>query len=483
MKLKYFSLLLLTAGCMPDRAVTDPDSYAPTTSHAVWKPPRKSEDIAPVIDEDVPLSLAELVDIALRMNPNTKLTWAQARFAAAQYGMAQAPDFPVVGSTYTFERSRFLGSSSSPGSVATSASETSTTGGVTSSVISYEGQWGPQLQLSYTLLDFGQTRASVEAAKQALYEADFTHNREIQTVIQQISDDYYNLLFQKEQLKALEADLVTAQTSFDAAQLGLEAGVKDLSDVLQAKTQLLQIQIQITSQRQNIVVAQAALLTNMGLSAHQVIQVEEIPSIPSLDKMTDNADSLLAIAMEKRQDLLAAEASLRTQESNVDLARRQFYPTLGYNLLVGQTTYSTLGNDKYDFQSTVTLSFPIFSGFSMLNNLKSAKAKQSQAEAQLRQTQLTVIQDITTSHSSVRSTFDNLKVTDELLQVSRQEYDVSLARYKAGVGNIIELMTSQSNLADARSRQIQGIRDWLTALVQLSYAAGTLEPPYRKEAQ
>lgn len=64
---------------MPDRAVVDPDSYAPATQHAVWKKPHKSEEVAPVINEDIPLSLAEIVDVALRMNPNTKLTWAQAR--------------------------------------------------------------------------------------------------------------------------------------------------------------------------------------------------------------------------------------------------------------------------------------------------------------------------------------------------------------------------------------------------------------------
>ncbi|MBS0616404.1 MAG: TolC family protein [Verrucomicrobia bacterium] len=483
MKAKYLGLLFLS-GCMPDKAVVDPDSYAPATSHAVWKKPSKSEEKAPIINEDIPLSLAEIVDIALRLNPSTKLTWAQARFAAAQYGIAQAPDFPEIGSTYSYSRSRsFSSPSSTSTTTGTGAASTSTTAGsaVAAPTKFYSSQWGPQLQLTYTLLDFGQTRNSILAAKQALYEADFTHNREIQTVIQTVSDDYYNLLFQRAQLKAFEADLETAQTSFDAAQLGLDAGVKDLSDLLQAKTQLLQIQIDITSQRQNIVVAQSQLLTDMGLSSHQAIQVEEIPAIPSLDKMTENADVLLAIAMEKRQDLLAAEAAVKSQEANVDLARSQFYPTVGYSLNYGQTNFGKFGKDHCDWQSSFTLSFPIFSGFSMINNLKAAKAKQAQAEAQYRQTQLTVIQDITTAHSGVRTTFDNLKVTDELLSVSRQEYDVALARYKAGVGNILELMSAQSSLADARSTQVQGIRDWLTSLVQLSFAAGTLEPPYMKE--
>jgi outer membrane protein TolC len=86
---------------------------------------------------------------------------------------------------------------------------------------------GTRLDLTYTLLDFGQTRATTESARQALLYADFTHNRQIQTILQQVTSDYYNYLSQQELQNAHEADLFTAQTTFKAVEEELCAGTKD----------------------------------------------------------------------------------------------------------------------------------------------------------------------------------------------------------------------------------------------------------------
>lgn len=486
MKYRYFAILTLCCGCFPDRATVDPYSYAPKTSGSVWTSRKKTiEEPAAVPAKDTPITLAEALDIALRNNPNTKLTWAKARVAAAQYGQSESYQFPTLTGSYTYERTRNI--SSSPGNassvVITSGAASSTSSGGSKAQALYFSQWGPQLQLSYLIFDFGQHRATSDAAKEALHFADYTHNRQIQTVLQQVASDYYNLLYQKELLKANEADLYTAEITFDAAKLELDTGVKDLSDLLQAQTQLLQSQSQLVVQKQNVINALATLLTDMGLKANQTLELEQVPNIPPTDEMLQSADEILAIALQKRADLLAAEANVKSQEANVSAAWRQFLPTLQYNLDFGETSYSKIGSDHYDFTSTFSLSFPIFTGFSNLNNLRAAKAQKEQAEASLQQTQLQVIQDITTTHSNVKTAFETLKISDELLRVTEKQYDVALERYKAGTGTILELTSAQSSLADARASVANATNQWFTALIELSYAAGTLEPPAPQEVQ
>lgn len=461
--------LALCSGCLfPDRASVDPYDYAPLTSSSSWSPPKISEEAPLIPDEKTPLSLAEVIDIALRSNPNTKLTWANARIAAAEYGSSQAAYYPTLSGTYDWQRQRGLSGTGST---------------VSATVIPtnfFESQWGPQLQLSYTLLDFGQTSASAEAAKQALFQADYTHNRQIQTVIQQISADFYSLLYQKMQLAANEADLATAETTYSAARLGLDAGVKDISDLLQAQTQLLQARIALMTQKQNVVNAEATLLTDMGLGARQSIKIQEIPEIPPIEEMIGSADALLTLALQQRADLLAAEAFVKSQEANIDLALRQFLPTLTYNLTFGETSYTKLGSDGYDFLSAFSLNIPIFSGFSQVNSFKQAAAQKEQAEAELRQIELAIIQDVTIAHSNVKTTYENMQLADELLRAAQKEYDVALAKYKAGTGTVIELISAQSSLANARATEAQNMNNWFTALVQLSYAAGTLKAPQRE---
>lgn len=484
MKHHYIAVLVLCSGCFPDRATVDPYAYAPKTSGTVWKL-RNHDTNPPVLpDENSPLSFAEALDIALRNNPTTKLTWAQARAMAAQYGQSESYQFPTVTGSYNYERTRNLSSSpTTASSVVIAGSPTTTATSGTGAKPFYFSQWGPQLQLSYLIFDFGQHRATSDAARESLYNADYTHNRQIQTVLQLVASNYYNLLYQKELLKANEADLRTAQITYDAAKFGLDAGTQGLTDVLQAQTKFLEAQVQLITQKQNVVNAMATLLTNMGVQANLKITLQEVPEIPPTDEMIQSADELLSIAMQKRADLAAAESNLKSYEANVVAAQRQFLPSLNYTLNFGETSYTRIGSDKYDFTSTFSLNFPIFTGFSNLNNLRQAKALKQKAEAALLQTQLQVIEDITTSHSTVKTAFETLKYAQELLATTEKQFDIALERYRVGTGTIIELTTAQSSLFDARASLANATNQWFTSLIELSYAAGTLEPPVAKEIE
>lgn len=447
---------------MATHGAWDPFSYAPSSPSSAYKEPLDLTDVKKFTTQ-TPLTLAEIIDIALRNNPSTKLSWAKARAAAAQYGSAQSPDFPSITASYSYERSK----TTYPPEFGTPR------------FVQYLTEWGPQLELTYTILDFGQTRATTESAWQALLFADYTHNRQIQTVMQQVISDYYDYLNQQEQLTANEADLLTAQTTYDAAHLEFTAGIKDLSDLLQAETQLLQSRIQLTSQKQNVINARATLLSEMGMNADQTIEIEKLPEVPPIDEMTKTADELVAIALQKRSDLIAAEAQLKSQEAAVDAAWRQFWPTVSLNLTADRLVAKPGGDLDVNYTSTVALSFPLFSGFSTLNNLKQMRAQKEQAEANLRQVQLNVIQDVVISHTQVKTAFETLQFTDTLLKASEKQYTVALSRYKAGVGTILELISAQSTLIDARSQQVNSTNQWLTSLINLSYAAGTLQPEGR----
>lgn len=306
---------------MANRGVIEPYSYAPKASSSMYQMPLDIT-LPKLEDQADPITLAELVDIALRTNPSTKLTWAKARAAAALWGQAQSADFPLLTGTYSVDRSR----ASSTTTSGTIGSGTSSSGPMITSQNSMT--WGPELQLTYTLLDFGLTSANVRAAKEALISADFTHNYQVQTVLQQVASDYYNYLSQKQQLKAQEADLDTALATEQAVKMGVEAGVKDVSDLLQAQTTVLQARINLTNQKQNVINARATLLTDVGLGAQTQIQVADEIEIPALEIMEKNVSEILAAALSKRADLLAAEASLCSQQARVDASWRQFLPTV-----------------------------------------------------------------------------------------------------------------------------------------------------------
>lgn len=474
MKLYLGIVAVLGFGCMANRGVVEPYSYAPKSASSLY--PALDMTLPKIEDRDEPVTLAELVDIALRNNPSTKITWAKARAAAAFWGQAQGSDFPTLSGNYSIDRSK-------TSSVTTlSSTQGNLVQGTTGLLITSQNSttWGPELQLSYTLLDFGLTSANVRSAKEALLSADFSHNYQIQTILQQVASDYYNYISQKQLLQAQEADLDTAYVTEQMVKAEVDAGVKDVSDFLQAQTTLLQTQINLAGQKQNVINARAALLTDIGLGAQSKIHIADTVEIPSLEIMQQNVNDILTVALSKRSDLLAAQASFRSQDANVDATWRQFLPNVTYDLSASHSKVKPGGDLGLNYTGILSFNFPIFSGFSTLNQLRQARSVRDQAAAAVRQTELAVAQQVITAHAAVQTAFDTLQFSDKLLTAAKEQYEVALARYKSGVGDIIELITAQNTLAASRSQNVSTTTNWLTSIINLSYAAGTLVPTPRE---
>lgn len=493
--LPFFPLLLLQS-CYVNKAIISPWSYGPPSSSDYWIPPKKSTN-APMANPELPnaenpLTLAEILDIALINNTQTKQTWAEARSAAASYGQAQSSAFPSITGNYSYNRIRSSSffSNNQNNSISSQINQAiSQAIGVPTLPITQQqvylslySQWGPQFSLSYTLFDFGQQRATSEAARQALYYSDYTHNREIETVLQTTTNNYYDYLYQQMLLSAYNADVETAQTTYEAALLSVETGVQDISDLLQAKTELLQAELRFIEEQQHLHDAFATLLNSMGLPANMEFSVVPMPTeIPPQEQFPD-ADVLIQVALDNRPDYLASIAEFQSKQQSLIAAKREVWPSIDYNLNAGKTFYPGGLNDKYDYTSTISASIPIFSGYYYRNNIRMAQANVEEAQAAMQQLELTVIKNITTTRYNVIIGYQAMKYAKEYLACAQEQYIVALAQYKAGTNTILNVVSAQSSLADARAKQANTLAQWYHDLVELTYAVGiTSKNPFNLE--
>jgi outer membrane protein len=76
----------------------------------------------------------------------------------------------------------------------------------------------------------------------------------------------------------------------------------------------------------------------------------------------------------------------------------------------------------------------------------------------------------------VQTSTQRILTTRDLLASAAQSADVAAGRYKAGVGSIIDLLTAQSALADARAQEVQARSLWFLAMAELAHATGALVP-------
>ena len=123
----------------------------------------------------------------------------------------------------------------------------------------------------------------------------------------------------------------------------------------------------------------------------------------------------------------------------------------------------------------LTLTIPIFSGFSTTYKVRTAEALADLQAARRDQVSLQVALDVWNAQSNLVTATQSVKTAEELLESAVQSERVVAGRYRAGVGNILDLLASQAALANARLQRIQAGYNWFISRASLAQALGALD--------
>lgn len=461
---KWIYFLLLFSSCSKEPFL-NPYSYAPETFFSSWKPEKGALCISssffklllPSPEEE--LSLGEILDIALQNNPSTKISWQEAKSQAAEYSKTLSPYFPEISgeASYTKQRQHLF----SQEEILLSTLDTI----------------NPQMQISYTLLDFGKRKHSSQKALYALYYANYKHNQQIQNLLQQVMDSYYDYLYQKHLLHSLEEDLQTEQTTLQVAKQKKEMGITDLSDVSQANSTYLQKKIETIQQKRVVETALHTLKTSMGLPTTVSFQVQDLPENVPIEPMIETIENLVVQAQKNRPELKAAFSQMEASKQALQQAKASSRPSVKSSFQIGKIWWNEKKAEDYHYTCEVSLSFPLFQGFFYKNAVKSASALVEKSKAAFYQQELQLMQEVATAHSLVKSAAEAFQCAKEFLQNAELQVDIAFKNYQAGINTILDLLTSQSMLAEAKAKLILAKKEWYSSLAHLALATGTLFPP------
>lgn len=426
-------------GTIPPEPATAPDASA------------LPADLAPRAGQ---LTLADAVDIALLHNPQTTLSWSEARTAAFEYGAARGVYFPAIDATASVGRSQ----------------------SVTQTGYVERTQFSPLVSLSYLLLDFGGRGGTIGAARENVIAVDLNYNAMLQNVVLQVESAYFAYTSARA-LSAAQLQTVTEeQENLQAAQVRHRDGVATVADVLQAQTLLAQAQLDLETDSGTVKTNHGNLAAAMGLRADADFEIATPSDSLQIGNASQSVDTLIVSALANRPDMAAARVSILQSQQEVRVARSQEFPalTLGANLGRNYSNLPLFAGNNYAI--TLGITVPIFNGFTYQYNVAAAKSRvdESAASASLLRTQ--VSNQVVTSYVALRTASARVRSADVLLASAQQSEQVARGRYRAGVGTILDLLTAQSALASARAQQAQTRWTWATALAQLSHDVGVLGP-------
>jgi len=456
------AMLVCAAGC---RTLA-----APSSSEAAWVPAKKikisdSKDATwqsirgQKIDTSRPLALGDLIDISLRTNPSTKQAWENAKSVQAVKLQMEGRYYPKV--TITGEGLR-----------------QDSKANVDMASVDYF-KYGPGIQLTYLLLDFGGRAADVEEQSQLLIAANFQFNRTMQDVVLDVETSYYGYHSAVAMLAAAESDLKNTQAAYDAASRRFEVGLAAKLDMLQAKSTFEQTLYSLENAKGAVKTSKAALAKSLGYPADTVFEVME----PSKDVPTavndEDITRMINDAIEQRPDIAAMRANLRAQNAAASSANSDLYPSLSAGASANKNFYKYYNykqprdNDR-TYAAYLSFDWDVFDGFENLNILREEQALANVEREKLIEAEISASAEVWTKYYDFKTAVKKLEYSEAFLNTSQTSYELALESYSNGLNSILDLLDAESKLSDAKSSLIKSKRDLFVALAELAHATGTI---------
>jgi multidrug efflux system outer membrane protein len=357
--------------------------------------------------------------------------------ASAQYRIQRADLFPHVdaGAATAQSHERLI-------------SAGSTTVGPTRTTRNYTAD----LSVTAFELDlFGRIRSLTHAALEQYLASEAGTRAARLTLVSEVADAWLTLAADRSLLAIANDTFASADRTVALTQARLSGGVAPRTDLTQAETVLetarsdqAQLTTQVAQDRNALELLVGGSVPDDLLPAN----IEEVDG--KLGEAPAGLDSRILL---RRPDVLQAEHRLRAANAQIGAARAAFFPTISLTGLAGYASpqLSALFNHgSFTWQAQGGASLPIFAGGANIANLALARGERDLAVANYQNAIQSAFRDVADALAR-RGTIQQQITAQEALQSAAQaSYDLSLARYRAGVDPYLTTLVAQRTLYTAR---------------------------------
>ncbi len=422
----------------------------------------------PPLDPRKPYRLEELVDLAERTHPQTKIAWEHVIERAAELGIARSDSYPLLSAIVLGASQHVINPFPKP---------LAPNGYTMVDLPVAEGA----LRLEYVLFDFGRRAALIDAAKARKLAAEAANFREAQNVAYQTAQAFYALLSAQERLQAATQILQTAQTTQNSAEERLANGRATLPDVLNARAATAQAVYDRSVAEGAQRIARVELREAIGVTPSDAITIDTELQLPDGDATRDAVEELVKQAMHDRPDLQELAQQIHDAAAEIRAVHSSYRPSVTADSEVGQTalwplsSYGTLGDaSRITWSAEVKLNWTLFDGGRRNNEMRLAEAKQRAAQAELQLSQDRASQEVWSAYVRFQTAVKRREAAESLLSAAGTSYAASLEAYQYGVKNLIDVVTAEVQLSNARLANVEARSELLVSAVSLHYASGAL---------
>ncbi len=451
----------------PDQAWHPADAPAGASDFSVARNPEalgKGTDVR----VNATYNLAQLIDLAQKSNPSTRIAWEHARQAALAVGMVEASFLPVLTGNIIGGWSEVV--TPLPDLEGRTRNLTTTVSGAQAN-----------LALQWLVFDFGERQAWREAAKQNALAANVGFNGTHQALIYAVTQAYYRYDLAVTSVRLAEQALRNSREVKSAADARMRNGTGTKIEVAQAKQLAAQAKLRRVQTEDARLDAYQELIGAVGVSPRSQIRIVSVANqrLPAASAMP--TDRIIETALARRPDVLASYAAVKASKANERAADAAFLPKVYLSGVAASNQSGFQVDNLPDIgamsSSTgvfVGISIPIYDGGIRSSSRKRAQSQTAAARAGLEQTRQTATREIVIASDNLRSALEAYSAASELKAAANLTYDAAFDAYRNGLGTITDVTIADTGLLEARQAQADAHAAALVAAASLAFSLGAM---------
>jgi outer membrane protein len=328
------------------------------------------------------------------------------------------------------------------------------------------------LTATWPLYDGGRTWHGWQQAKLGKDASAYAFEKSRQQVIGRTTTAYAGVLLAFENLVVVEDALRTAGANLSMASNRFNSGLAVKSDLLQAQARRSDLEQQKIMAESQIEIARSMLNAAMGVPDQLRFELTGALKAPPAPEGT--LDSWLSVSQDRRLDLKELNAQEAMAKEEVEKMRAGFLPSLDIigNYQVHTEDFDGSG-DSYTVGAVVSLN--IFSGLETSSKVSEAQAALRKTQALRRQMQSQVALEVRQTYAQAVSAFQRIAVARQTVTHAEESLRIVTNRYATGLLTMVDLLTAETTLQQARMTYAQALHDYLVGKTNLRLAAGVLD--------
>ncbi|OYD14679.1 hypothetical protein CH333_07480 [candidate division WOR-3 bacterium JGI_Cruoil_03_44_89] len=288
-----------------------------------------------------------------------------------------------------------------------------------------------------------------------------------------VTKSFYGILVMRELVKLAEDAYKQTANHVDAVEERYQAGVASNFDLLRAKVQLKNMEPQVIRVKNGLELAKTGFKTLLGLPQDTTINLKGeldvdvgtqyiVPLQESIDYAKSNRPETKALELRKEMAGKALAISKKANWPNIALIANYDYK----KPLYFKNEWGT------DWNVTVALQMPIFTGFGNRGKIRQVKYQFSQIEHGFKLLKEGIEMEVRASYLQLEEARKLVESQKENIAQAEEALSIVQERYKQGLATSLEVMDTQLAVTKAKANYLQALSDYVIAKAKLEKAIG-----------